>query len=118
MEQTSGWRFPKEILSGSKGIFSRQTLVERRKGFPLFFFQEASAVEFREAVRPPFSKGDEHWGLPQGSGAKPLLSEGERKALLMRSVKSAFALLLTKVTKLGYAVTARKKKEVYDETNN
>ena len=59
----------------------------------------ASVIKFREAVRPPFSKGDEHWGaIRRWRGEAPYYPVG-RNALLMRSVKSAFALLLTKVTK-------------------
>ena len=62
-------------------------------------------------MRLPFSKGNEHWGnVRRRLGRSPIRHQadtplGERKlaigqsAFLIRSVKSAFALLLTKVTK-------------------
>ena len=58
-----------------------------------------TCVKFGEAVRLPFSKGDEHWGTVRRRWGKAPQRLAERNALLIRSVKSAFALLLTKVTK-------------------
>lgn len=75
----------------------------------------APRVKFRDGVRPPFSKGEEDWGLPPASeyrsrsaggfvlcdafgvvGAKPL-PLGEPRVLI-RSVKTHTGLLLTRVT--------------------
>jgi len=61
-------------------------------------------------MRLPFSKGNEHWGAAGAARGKAPFHRrwntlGERKltagqsAFLLRSDKSAFALLLTKVTK-------------------
>jgi hypothetical protein len=63
------------------------------------FCLTASETKFRQAMRLPFSKGNEHWGgVRRRRGKAPFHPVG-RNALLIRSVKSAFALLLTKVTK-------------------
>lgn len=45
------------------------------------------------------------------SGSQAAFPLGERKALLMRSVKSAFALLLKKATKPGVPPTNRKRRK-------
>lgn len=50
-------------------------------------------------MRLPFSKGNEHWGTVRRQWGEAPNSLGERKAFLIRSVESAFALLLSKVTK-------------------
>lgn len=64
-------------------------------------------VKFRDGVRPPFSKGEEDWGLPPASeyrsrlaGGKAPFSPLQEPRVLIRSVKTHTGLLLSKVTKL------------------
>lgn len=66
----------------------------------------APRVKFRDGVRPPFSKGEEDWGLPPASeyrsrsaGGKAPFSPLQEPRVLIRSVKTHTGLLLTKVTK-------------------
>jgi len=51
-------------------FFSRKTLAERGRAAP-FLLPNGECAKFRLAVRPPFSKGDEHWGCSAEHGAKP-----------------------------------------------
>lgn len=65
----------------------------------------APRVKFRDGVRPPFSKGEEDWGLPPASeyrsrsaGGKAPFSPLQEPRVLIRSVKTHKGLLLTRVT--------------------
>ena len=61
----------------------------------------APRVKFRDGVRPPFSKGEEDWGLPPASEyrSRAPFSPLQEPRVLIRSVKTHTELLLTKVTK-------------------
>jgi len=96
----AGGDFRKEIQPESIDFFSRKTLADRGRAAP-FLLPNGECAKFRLAVRPPFSKGDEHRGAIRRWRGKSPFPLGERKAFLICSVKSAFALLLTKVTKPG-----------------
>lgn len=50
-------------------------------------------------MRPPFSKGDEHWGAISRCRGKAPHPLGERKAFLIRSVKNAFEFTFDKSNK-------------------
>jgi hypothetical protein len=59
---------------------SRITLDSRGMAAP-FLLPNGECAKFRLAVRPPFSKGDEHWGAVRRQRGKAPYPLGERNSI-------------------------------------
>jgi hypothetical protein len=64
---------------------SRKTLDSGGMAAP-FLLPNGECARFRLAVRPPFSKGDEHWGAVRRQRGKAPFPLGERKEHLLMAV--------------------------------
>ena len=93
-QRKSQWGIPvggdcrKTIQPGPIDFCSRKTLDSGGMAAP-FILPNGECAKFRLAVRPPFSKGDEHWGMFRRTwgkaphGLQPCYPLGERKEHLL-----------------------------------
>lgn len=78
----------------------------------------ASEIKFREAVRPPFSKGDEYWGAVRRRRGKAPYPLGERKGAFDAQCQKCFCVTFEKSNKTSASPDTNRKKGECNEAHD